>query len=43
MQLHPALVTTLIAENERAMRERAQQHRSRAKRARRTRRAPWIH
>ena len=28
MQLHPAFVTTLIAENERAMRKRAQQHRS---------------
>ena len=41
MQLHPALVTTLIAEHERALRRRADQRRARPPRQRLTRRAPW--
>lgn len=41
MQLHPALVTTLIAEHDRALRQRARQERMRPRRERRVRSAPW--
>jgi hypothetical protein len=42
MQLHPALFTTLIAERERSLRQRAAAQRARPRRERRARRAPWI-
>ena len=41
MPLHPALVTTLIAEHERDLRRRAEQRRARPRPERVVRRAPW--
>jgi len=41
MQLHPVMVTALMHERERAIRQRAKQARMRARRERHVRSAPW--
>jgi hypothetical protein len=42
MQLHPAMITTFMAERERALQERATKARAKPRRSRAPRRAPWI-